>query len=435
MIPPIPPLAIDDASPPLGISPTDVSQFIRLDQCQRYLRLRLHERSAGQRFLRDYDVAPQSIPPILTRSGAAFEEAVEAGIAAAFPFVRFTAADRKEAGRDDDNAAVVQAARALRPGEVRVLGQPRLEARLGHWLIRGDVDLIRLERTLDGSLAILIADIKSSTSAKVEHRLQVAFYHEMLAAILADAGIAHDPIALAILYRGPAASDDPTAVPGDDLHLAQQRLDAQRLLGASTGLLETIADEAAYIGAVHDLVIGEHSTARRVLGTDFERIPFHLTYKCDGCLYNEFCMKQSAESDNLSLLPHLTEQDKSVLLREGITTVTELATLKDLRRKGTISIDGVVQEQTDLVPAPGQDARSRHLAATWPVGPRLDELVHRARRYRRWKGDAIEAIPWIPGKGYGSLPWSGPDQNPNLVRIFIDVQHDYLNDRLYMLGA
>ena len=28
------------------ISPTDVSQFIRLDQCERYLRLRLHERSA-----------------------------------------------------------------------------------------------------------------------------------------------------------------------------------------------------------------------------------------------------------------------------------------------------------------------------------------------------------------------------------------------------
>ncbi len=28
------------------ISPTDVSQFIRLDQCERYLRLRLQEQSA-----------------------------------------------------------------------------------------------------------------------------------------------------------------------------------------------------------------------------------------------------------------------------------------------------------------------------------------------------------------------------------------------------
>ena len=41
-----------------------------------------------------------------------------------------------------------------------------------------------------GALQILIADIKSSTAAKVEHRLQVAFYSEMVAALLAGAGIA-----------------------------------------------------------------------------------------------------------------------------------------------------------------------------------------------------------------------------------------------------
>jgi hypothetical protein len=35
------------------ISPTAVSQFIRLDQCGRYLRLRLHERATGMRFMYD----------------------------------------------------------------------------------------------------------------------------------------------------------------------------------------------------------------------------------------------------------------------------------------------------------------------------------------------------------------------------------------------
>ncbi len=189
VIPPIPPLTIDSATPPLRISPTDVSQFIRLDQCERFLRLQLHWRANGQDFMRDYDVAPQSIPPILTRSGADFESAVESGIATAFPIEKFSAADRKAAGRDHDNAPVVAAARALRPGNALVLSQPRLEARLGHWQIRGDVDLIRMERSSDGALEILIADMKSSTSAKVEHRLQVAFYHEMLTVILAAAAV------------------------------------------------------------------------------------------------------------------------------------------------------------------------------------------------------------------------------------------------------
>src|SRR5918993_3803388 len=66
------------------ISPTDVSQFIRLDQCERYLRLRLHERSSSNRFMSDYGVVPQSIPPLLTQSGTLFEEKVERTVAAGF---------------------------------------------------------------------------------------------------------------------------------------------------------------------------------------------------------------------------------------------------------------------------------------------------------------------------------------------------------------
>src|SRR4051794_27250719 len=71
----------------MRISPTDVSQFIRLDQCERYLRLRLHERSAGIRFMYDYGVVPQSIPPLLTQSGAEFEEGIEEAVKNRFPTI------------------------------------------------------------------------------------------------------------------------------------------------------------------------------------------------------------------------------------------------------------------------------------------------------------------------------------------------------------
>ncbi|MGI8482863.1 MAG: PD-(D/E)XK nuclease family protein, partial [Thermomicrobiales bacterium] len=417
------------------ITPTDVSQFIRLDQCERYLRLRLHERASGREFMTEYDVAPQSIPPILTRSGSEFEDAVAHDIGEHFPTIQCSDRQRRADSRTSDNPVIITLAKELLPGTVHVILQPRLVTQLDQWRLRGDVDVIRLERTMEGQLRILIADMKASTASKVEHRLQVAFYHEMLGNILDHAGICHDPIELAILYRGPADNGDPvTDTQEADLHI-EQRAAALRLFGTEEGLLEPIVDVDAYTGAVHDLVIGPHSTARRVLDSDFDTIPFHLTYKCDGCLFNEFCMKRSAETDDLSLLPHLTEQDKTVLHREGITTITELATLKDLRRKGTIYVDGEPQTQTDLIPVPGKETLSRHLAATWPVGPRLDELIHRARRYRDFMKDPIESISYIPGKGYGSLPYSDAEQNPNLVRIYIDAQHDYLNDRLYMVGA
>ena len=78
----------------------------------------------------------------------------------------------------------------------------------------------------------------------------------------------------------------------------------------------------------------------------------------------------------------------------------------------------------------------KQIAATWSVGPRLDELIHRARSFRRSvRKDGTQALSYIPGKGNSSLPVSTPDLNPNLVRIYLDAQQDYLEDRVYLVGA
>ena len=98
-----------------------------------------------------------------------------------------------------------------------------------------------------------------------------------------------------------------------------------RYFGDDVGLLEIVANAADYRRSVHDLVTGPDSTAQRVIDTPFDALPFHLTAKCDGCLYNEFCMKRSVERDDLSLLPHLMANDKGALLGAGIATIRDLA--------------------------------------------------------------------------------------------------------------
>jgi hypothetical protein len=50
------PLPVLPSTPPLRLTPTDVSQFVRLDQCERFLRFRLAER-AGQ----DFKAAPAAL--------------------------------------------------------------------------------------------------------------------------------------------------------------------------------------------------------------------------------------------------------------------------------------------------------------------------------------------------------------------------------------
>ena len=146
-----------------------------------------------------------------------------------------------------------------------------------------------------------------------------------------------------------------------------------------------------------------------------------LSFKCDGCLYNEFCMKWSAEQEDLSLLP---VHDRAPRRRPCGGRASRPSRRSPRSRT---SPPATPASQRDLVPAPGREAQVKQLAATWPVGPRLDELIHRARSFRRSvRKDGTQALGYIPGKGNSSLPVSTPDLNPNLVRIYLDAQHDYL---------
>lgn len=411
------------------ISPTDISQFIRLEQCERYLRLRLHEKSINRSFMQDYGVTPQAIPPLLTLSGSDFEKEVEEVISGRFHKVNFISQDPLRQKHLDNNQEVVSFASSLQPNQIIILFQSRLYLDLDGWQLTGDIDVIRLERDKNGLLHILIVDMKSSTSVKVEHRLQVAFYQAMLTRLFERNSVGYATINTGILYPGPADVIK-GSTPQEAAQYEKQRAEATRLLGTKDSFLEIIVDQEAYLDSVYDLLTGQDSTAHRVAKTPFEKLPYFLSYKCDGCLYNEFCMKWSAEKDDLSLLPYMSSQDKNALKSASISTVQEVALLKNIRKVGNSSTG-----QVELIPATGKETLVKKIAATWPVGPRLDELIYRARLYRKWKKDNIEAVNYIPTKGYGSLPYSDANQNPNLVRVYIDAQHDHLQDRVYLLSA
>jgi hypothetical protein len=393
-------LPVLPASRPLRLTPTDVSQFVRLEQCERFLRFRLAER-AGQKFMEDYDVTPQRITPLLSLSGHDFEEGVEKALGKHFRTVHYAARASQDHNRPDNNQEVVTEARKLKPGKSVLLFQPRLNVELEGWLLRGDLDLVRLERQADDTLLVLIGDMKSTVEVKVEHRLQVAFYRLMLEHLFQKEAVAHEPIQMGILFRLPA---DPTA--DEEIELQPCKDAASQVFGLTDALLEVVADPKAHIQSAHDLVLGNNSSARQVAQTPFEKIPFCLSFKCDGCLYNEFCMKWSAEQEDLSLLPYMTSTEKDAQRRPGITTIKSLAALKDF-----------APESKDLIPAPGRESVVKQIAATRPVGPRLDEMIHRARSFRRSvRKDGTQALNYIPGKGNSSLPVSTPELNPNLVR-------------------
>src|SRR3954471_8304863 len=87
---PVVSLPVLPSNRPLRLTPTDVSQFVRLEQCERFLRFRLAERS-GQEFMDRYGVAPQRITPLLSLSGRRFEERIEEALARRFRTVHYAA--------------------------------------------------------------------------------------------------------------------------------------------------------------------------------------------------------------------------------------------------------------------------------------------------------------------------------------------------------
>ncbi|HEX8118954.1 MAG TPA: hypothetical protein VF521_16875, partial [Pyrinomonadaceae bacterium] len=76
---------------------------------------------------------------------------------------------------------------------------------------------------------------------------------------------------------------------------------------------------------------------------------------------------------------------------------------------------------------------ARRVSARWPLAGRLPLLVQRARAAVRRLDRSVESRPYILGADFGSLP--DPSVYPDLVRVFIDAQRDYIQDRLYLLAA
>ncbi len=68
------------------------------------------------------------------------------------------------------------------------------------------------------------------------------------------------------------------------------------------------------------------------------------------------------------------------------------------------------------------------LANRWPVGADVPVIVRRAKRaLKRFDHDA-RAVHFLDGSGFGPLP--SEEEHADLVKVCLDAQRDYIEDRL-----
>jgi hypothetical protein len=413
---------------PIRLTATDVASWLRLDQCDRSLRFQLEYRNEVRTadtpgFLAELDVAPQSLPELLSEAGASFEQSVIDQIA---QLMRLIDCSTSRSGAND-NRRLLDLIRTVRTGERVAVTQPRLNVELAGWSLRGDLDLLIIERSNDGALSLSVLDMKSSSDSRVEHKIQIAIYQAMLKELCRQAEIAIAYLGGGIIYRGTA---DPATLAPAAREKHDNRIEAAIRFGLQGACLDWVADGALYQDAVDDLILADHSRLRAVAQKGLLSAPYQYTVTCDGCFFNEACLKISSDTDDLTLIPFMTGDARSAFHRAGVQTATALA---DLMEPGVVTIAGV--EREGLVPAQSTEETCHHLMDERAIGGRLDELVGRARKLRSRDPASDPVSNLLPGTGYGSLPFSAVDHDPNLIRIYLDVQRDYLHDRLYLASA
>lgn len=358
-----------------------LAQYVARGRCERHMRFTLFP-SEAKRLLARYGLEFEPLSPLLSGEGQRFEREMVEELGA------------HTIVRDMSNTtAEAFAAEVARQAEARVCYyQPTLRGRVGGWECEGRADLIEVSKA-GAAPAATVVDFKASARETVGFRLQVAFYARLLEGTLAAAGMAGANVFGAVVAR-----DTPLPADGD---------------------WQTF-DLALYADEVERLVAAPDSDVARAARAAEGEARYHLRPACDGCPYNALCFADTAERADLSLVPLLSASEKAALRAAGVGTAEALASLMEY---GSRSME----------PARGKEELVRRVSGRWPLAGRLPLLVQRARAAARRLDRSTEARRYLLGADYGSLP--DASEHPGLVRVFVDAQRDYIEDKLYLLAA
>lgn len=400
--------------PPLD--PSAIGEFISLDGCPRYHKFHFTDYESERRNERDWKEAFEPLSLLFAKDGNAFEETVEDKLS------QFAHSERKHEHIDDWNDSCSQLTSifgtvADRPpsDEPTLLYQSRLGLSIEAWPVAGDADIIAVWPT-DSGVRIRVFDIKASHEKKTYQQIQVAVYTILLRQFLER----HSPNYTWELEGGVITRDtDLTSGAPDDLpvfDVSPRELDVRNLLQAD-GRFDEIHRQ------------------------DPEAVRYQLGSKCESCVYKEACYTDAVEELSTAALgmsigdqERLAEHDI-----ERIPNLAELAYPEDDPRP--------YDYDTELT---ARDGKYDELRNDPELGPMIHQYVQRAQSMLgKVHGRGTDtssgngAPPYLLGSGDGSLPADDPPYQPDelpvarkeLIRIYLNVQHDSRRDRVVMCAA
>ncbi len=366
---------------------TDIGDFVRHRSCQRYFRLSHNQRALFRQL--PFSGRPfHVIDPVLLEAGRSREDAWAEALRQAGVSELAEVTDRAvEWSLAFDRLA------ALTPGQTGYIREVAVSGTVGAFELHGQVDFL-LVLWRDGRPRLRLVECKASRRDRTYHRVQVTLYRLLLGQLLAAS-----PLKIA------GHSIDPDAI-----EVVVARIDEATGQGQSIPELPVFPE----LGSIaHDLrqMLAEDGPLDRILRTELDDLPFQIDEKCDDCALSVHCLTESARQRRLEILG-VAPGCVRALTAAGITTIDALA---ELDRQS---------------PAAQQAAADRGLTESLEIL----QVLARTRRATFPGGRAESPIRARPFGGRGHLP-PHTSAAGRLVRIYLSVSYDYVENRIGALAA
>lgn len=382
------------SSPPLSIRVTEIGEYIRYRSCERRFKLEYNNRAIASELLFAERLF-NTIDPVLQEAGKQRENSWELSLQnrGLTDLTNFSAHPEPVSTVWSEFATSLS---SVPVGNSAYGREISLHANLGAFGINGQLDFIVV--LWNGSQPRLrIVECKASRRDRTYHRIQVTLYRMMLGRILESHPlliggyrITQQDVecVIARIQEDNNLSQDILALPA--LNLETEEADIRRLISAGGNL-------------------------ERIVNSNLADLDYQIESKCDDCVFSVHCLTESARERRLELL--------------GL----EPSVIRSLRNAGINRIDDLADLNLT-----GTQATTLRQDAGFSGNLELMRIQAQARRKTLPGGDTLPdeyEVNSLPNTGQGQLPEHETPDGRRLIRVYLSIEYDYVENRIGALAA
>lgn len=383
-----------------SIRATEVGEYIRHNSCEKRFKLEYNGRAEADKLpfaTRFFN----SIDPVLQAAGRKYEDLWEQSLqrSGLSDITNYQGKPATLSAQDKETGWIdfVHTLNTLNisPGVVSYGREIKIEGQIGEFPVSGRMDFVLI--LWDGARPHLrIVESKASRRDRTYHRIQVAIYR-----LLVVQNLALNPI----IINGITLTED-------DIECVVVRIDESTNQGQDILALEPLNLETEEADIV--LLLASDGPLARIVDTDVGNLAYQLNEKCDGCVFNVYCLPESARERRLELLG-LDPATVRALIDAGVGNIDALAVL-DINGPEAVILRANHTFSANLVNLK-EMASSR--STTLPNGSA--------------DPDAYQ-VKSLSHTGKGQLP-SYEFYGERLIRVYLSVDYDYVENRIGALSA